>query len=541
MQDPYGLFFGVLFVLVYAYDRFNTPSTNRSSTTWVRYRTSAFLYLASSLLLFLFLAKILEFSPKSATSILPEPVIALLKEPLQSGLNGHGLSYYLLSALCLTILLTKTPGLKHVDDFIRTCFQRCGAIPYQVYRLSADLHDAEFTLPDEQRAALVAERGMNGSQLDERRTGPGAELTRSWLRLHSIRTSLESLRQDRNYVLFFNEFSEIYDDLSQNLGAVDRDASGHMRLHANGPLQVDGLVGEVLESHGLSVQREVEGALERAYLFISRAILTCERTNKARLARIKRLGFALSDSGAVRISYDRMALLLVALTSLIAAVALTSIHLQKAMPEVVLNLRHALQIAIVVWAAILWAVLIKKTGNWARPASEGGTRPYVAYLLAGALAVATQVVVYVVIKVMIVDNPQTVLEHLPRTIPWAPLVFFAAFVTSLQCDSRERPGLRWQEGLAQGAFMAGTAWTAFQISMLHPAWAPTGFADDEAWTYVVGGAVLGFLVGVVVPHWHRADNRSGIVAAGWRGADAPVPISSSEPQGAGILELARQP
>jgi hypothetical protein len=171
MHDPYGLLFGMLFVLVYAYDRFNTPPTNRSSTTWLRYRTSAFLYLAASLVLFLFLAKVLEFSPKSVSSVLPEPIVELLKEPTENGTNGLRFSYYLLSTLCLTILLAKAPGLRQVDDFIRACFQRCGAIPFQVDRLSGDLRDANFTLPDEQRAGVMADLGSNGLKVEDVETG----------------------------------------------------------------------------------------------------------------------------------------------------------------------------------------------------------------------------------------------------------------------------------------------------------------------------------------------------------------------------------
>jgi hypothetical protein len=65
------------------------------------------------------------------------------------------------------------------------------------------------------------------------------------------------------------------------------------------------------------------------------------------------------------------------------------------------------------------------------------------------------------------DDPHAVLEHLPRTIPWAPLVFFTAFITSLQCDTHNQPGIRWQEGLLQSAVTAVTAWTAYQISSVN--------------------------------------------------------------------------
>jgi hypothetical protein len=233
-----------------------------------------------------------------------------------------------------------------------------------------------------------------------------------------------------------------------------------------------------------------------------------------------------------------MALLLVALTSLIATVALMSIHFQDTQPQFILNLRHALQIAIVVWAAILWAVLIKKTGQWARHENDTGARPYIAYFVAGALAVLTQVAVYVVIKVMIVDDPRTVLEHLPRTIPWAPLVFFTAFITSLQCDSQGRPGTHWQEGLVQSVVAAITAWTAYQICSLYPKWGPTGFEGDELWTYVAGGAVLGFLVGAVVPQWHRADNRGIPAAYDWP-TDTSARTSGNRPAGVWTMNLAR--
>jgi hypothetical protein len=149
-------------------------------------------------------------------------------------------------------------------------------------------------------------------------------------------------------------------------------------------------------------------------------------------------------------------------------------------------------------------------------------------------------VVYVVIKIMILDDPRTVLEHLPRTIPWAPLVFFTAFATSFQCDSQGRRGLRWQEGLVQGCVMAATAWTAYQISGIDAKMAATGFADDEVWAYVGGGGVLGFLIGVVVPYWYRADNRGGIVGSGSRQSDTSSPTGRGSLDGAGAMNLVRQ-
>jgi Na+/proline symporter len=92
-------FIGGVFVIVYAASRFNTPATNRSTTTWLRYHVASTIYFGVGLLLFGLLA---AYQPLQAAVRHTLPVLGLDHDASDVAAR---LSPPLLAALFLTVLL----------------------------------------------------------------------------------------------------------------------------------------------------------------------------------------------------------------------------------------------------------------------------------------------------------------------------------------------------------------------------------------------------------------------------------------------------
>lgn len=130
---------GALIVL-YAWDRFNTPASNRSSTRQALYWWSCIGYMASALLLFVVLSQLLR-TPSLRTVLLGSADNSALPPPL-------------VATLVMTTLLSSVPFLKKLDGWILSTFLNWGAIPAEVKRRAATMTAESFRVTSEDVAAL---------------------------------------------------------------------------------------------------------------------------------------------------------------------------------------------------------------------------------------------------------------------------------------------------------------------------------------------------------------------------------------------------
>src|SRR6266545_7600948 len=135
------LLIGAVFIVFYAAGRFNTPPTNRSSTTAARYFLALFGYCLIGLTVY-------------ATLVLFPHLLAFLKGGDESAIPewAEKLSRPLMVALTLTVLLPKLPFLNEPDNWVRKQLQSMAAIPYEVRRLSAELRKANLAVSEDLQA-----------------------------------------------------------------------------------------------------------------------------------------------------------------------------------------------------------------------------------------------------------------------------------------------------------------------------------------------------------------------------------------------------
>jgi hypothetical protein len=118
-----------LIVAFYAWDRYNTPASNRISTTRSLFLFTGAGYISASLTLFLLLSEV---------ALKPGAGIFLDLEGLKSILAQYS-APPVLAAVLLTVLLPNTPLVSSADKWLLERFQSWGRIPQGVRNLSDEL------------------------------------------------------------------------------------------------------------------------------------------------------------------------------------------------------------------------------------------------------------------------------------------------------------------------------------------------------------------------------------------------------------------
>ena len=148
-------------VTVHAWDRYNTPDSNRVSTTRSAFLFTGAGYVSASLILFLLLSEV-ALRP----GVLPRGVLVFLEiEGIQEILKNY-CAPPVLAAVILTVLLPHTPILSSADDWLLGRFQAWGSIPQGVRNLAGELDAAGASVGAGRRRgfAAVDRGGRGGSQ-----------------------------------------------------------------------------------------------------------------------------------------------------------------------------------------------------------------------------------------------------------------------------------------------------------------------------------------------------------------------------------------
>jgi hypothetical protein len=136
--------FAGIVVALFAWKRYGTPTSNRSSTTRVQFQSTCCAYVSCALALYLVLASLLE-NPEAAK---------FLTFGIQLPEGAANLSTPFVAALFLTTLLPSIPFLCGIDTALLKFFQRLGSIPIEIRRLRHDLKEMGYA-PTQKTEVLV--------------------------------------------------------------------------------------------------------------------------------------------------------------------------------------------------------------------------------------------------------------------------------------------------------------------------------------------------------------------------------------------------
>jgi hypothetical protein len=275
-------------IVVYALGRFNTPSSNRSSTRQALYWSSCLGYVLSALALFAALSILLQSGPWRSALLGPA--------------DQPTLPVPLIATLALTTLLPSIPVLRRVDEWLLSVFLDWAEIPAEVKRRAAAMTPQSFAVTKEDVAELRETYGDNGCgerlacHLVER-GGEGFQLSLfRFTRVVKLYDRVCKLAGEPRYARFFAEADKEFTELDRQAADFLRRSAASLtiaeRLRAlEEKAAYEELIRERREAFGQSC-RDMFRALA---LFLARAVLRSEASERGIIHRLRAIGFIAAE------------------------------------------------------------------------------------------------------------------------------------------------------------------------------------------------------------------------------------------------------
>lgn len=493
------LVLGAVFVLFYAGTRFNTPATNRSSTTAGRYFIGLFLYCAVGICSYVTLVafpNLLDF--------------ALFGHQMGGDAPTSKISLPLFVALLLTVLLPKIPVLNSVDKWVCTQLQNMAAIPWEVLRLSAELRKfkLEFS-PDEQalvREMLEADGFDPKDIIFELTETPSSD----WTRVTALLQKVEDWGSDRRMAGYLAASNNDLAKLRERHKTLSSKAKTCFYLRNE-----DGRGGTTRKAHQAMLSYEDDFSEHLKQLrkdileFIARGVLRSEITARALRSRLNSMGFKLNfDGPAFSVNQLLLIFTAVCLTMLPGFVFFGG----KGMSFEALLIRLGL-VGFTYVVAVACAVLPKSNWKFAQ-LHTGQVRPIGFYVVAGLMSASISFITSLTVYTISMGRLDWALQRSRLTYPWLLVSFATAFLTALMVDNPRFARIsgraqRCLEGLVQGTAMLGVTYlTCLWLNQRMEVFKGVDLsylkyqAPRTVMTMVMGAAV-GFVIGFFIPTWYR--------------------------------------
>lgn len=519
MKEVGQVIIGAIFVLISAAGRFNTPHTNRSSTTALRYYMAFFCYLLVGMGLYFAL---LSFGPLLEGIKTEAAFFGELRKELSSAP---------FAALLLTVLLPKIPLLAEGDAWIREHLQRMGAIPYEARRLTSELQKSRFSFSPRLREEVAARLVSEGFQADDLQFEESPGLGYVWTMTSALMVQIEEWEGDRKFTGFLDQFASEYSAIKESYRRLKPKVRNYFRLsrvtEPAGHHRSDDLVIQVRAD----LTEQSNEILKGLYNLISRGLLQCGITYSARATSLAMLGFDLHTVALKpKLTLNHM----MALFGMIAIVVLTAFMVLGTPPGVSFDelLARIVMISVLYSAAAVCAVYPKERWSLARR-DPHSVRPIAFYFVAGILAAMASLAINFLFNLAIFHNLPRTWEHSLLTYPWCLSSFSAAFVMAWMTDDRPTPvltraRLRWIEGLGGSGALAVT-------SLMVRSWLDAVATNHQAMpahrsplpVALTMSCSIGFMIGYLIPTWYREAPREGGLVADTELADRLQPLGTS--------------
>lgn len=511
--DPEFLL-GALFVAVYAMERFNTPQTNRASTTAGRYYAAASAYLGVSLLFYWLFTRYPQLIDMKSAEAAPTNGLS----------NQQQRPPAVEVAMLLSVLLSKIPMLAHLDSKLRAFLQDLAEIPMEAIRVSKLIGRSRFNPSQEAREMIHSELlscGIDGEDIvfdtsDDRRAYSPHAL---WVRITALKLGIESWESQRGFAGFVQRRREEYKTLAtryKQITEVAKNCFSLLRAAHNGDAEKP-LTDAVSKFRANFVDQAEELAKDLS-LFMACGVLKCQFTCGTRRQAIKAMGFEpppeMTHSG---LSVNRVLTLFVILVLLLL---ISFIPFQNHHAGHQCLLIMVTMIGTIYMAAVVCAIYPKGRWEFFRR-GEDGARPMASYLLSGLAAVALAIPINLAFKTLIfwsqATDDSSPLElawtnFVGRSYPWMLMAFTGTATTAFMADNR--PSLHlpqrylcWLEAIGQAmASILTASLVLWWLGDIRPegAFPGTSLCLDLTTFFVLSNAaIIGIVLGSLVPSWYR--------------------------------------
>lgn len=369
---------GAVFVGLYAIDRINNPKVNMDNTTVQRYWVMVLLYAFASIMMFIL-----------AAIVLKHVGIDLVK-PFLPGIDFNSkLSPPLLTALFMTVLLTKVPGLSKLDEAIRVEFRRRASMSSIASNLSHILESSPLNLSDARRKEIIKalqEKDIERKDVMFENNNSPQYL---WTRITVLLQSMKSWETDATYRSFIDRFRDDWNTIIEQCETHETKAIRCFRLGC--VAGKDEKLISALKDCRNHYYEQLTSLYTQLCDFMGRGIAHSQRSPEARRAALVAIGI----DARVNVGYTIHQITMVFLMTLGIVIVLpllidhVSTLLQVGNDPTANNQRliESYMFKIAVSYACAGLVALRLHYRLGNSAQSSHTRPWGRYLLAGLLAV----------------------------------------------------------------------------------------------------------------------------------------------------------
>ena len=496
---------GVL-IIFYAWDRFSTPASNRSSTRQTLYLWGCAGYIVSALGVFVVLSVLLQVGAARTTLLGP--------------IDNLSLPPPFIATLAMTTLLSSIPLLKQIDGWILSAFLDWASIPAEVKRRAATMTPRSFHVTEEDATALHDAYG-DGSYGDTlanhvcARSNDGMESQYRLTRILKLYDQIKKLSSESRYARFFSEAADEFAALERKVTIFLRRSDISLtlaeRLRTMDATDARATCEELMQERRNTFAEDCRDLFSDLALFLARAVLRSEPSEKDIVDRLHGIGF----SASVPMNFPRFpidSLTVLALLMFFYFVIVLRLPIVPDQPDgglftaCKITIARLTSIGLTIWLMQSYSVFRRLPGRPPR---------YFAYVLCGLIAAAGSAGILLIFHlgdvggVVRVDLPVIVLSG----------VLCAAL--SLCCDDWTGETvapiwLQFVEAVGCGFVMAmGMVLMYFGTDLL-----PKGMSP---WVIALPPA-LGLVIGGWVPHIYRSAHRAAISE---RGNNCELPVSQA--------------
>jgi hypothetical protein len=527
-SDPLVTALCAAFVAFYAFKRFDTPETNRQSTTRTLFLITGVGYVIVTLIFYFFLCEV----------ILRPGVLPFLGQSMKF------LADYsrppILAAIVLTTLLPNIRFLSDWDAWVLKRFQKLGSIPFGVYNLAEEiLHSNlpaeleiinlrqwmshEGDIPNE----LLSRVGLDATN------SPRGSLTQVLRLLHSI----EILTSVPGYLRAFKKYRSDHQRLTEEFRVYAAISQAFFVLFDY--LQpLEGSAGEDAKKQARDRYLEISNKQAHSTASLLASVLLATEGSETRIAkRLAQIGLDVREAKSMPLPIGPLVFVGAVIVVLILA-AMPFLPQPPSAPGAMPYLMVAVLIGITKTVGALAAVLPKIFWNSAR-ASENGRLPYLSWLGWAGFAAIVTLAIERSTFVGLSPHLSTVFDfqRFPPT-PMAPTTFIICITIAILCDVdlpiRREWIRRMLEGAICGAAMVMALWICFsQLAM------PTATSSPISSLLRFGFPFfIGFFWGAVAPHLYRVHQRH---VAGAHGLTETGPSNKAQELGKEMRGMAGSP
>lgn len=489
-----------VFVAVFAWDRFNTPPSNRSSTRRLLYWSSCGGYIITALALYTILCVLLQLTPWRTLLV---------------GRSDTSFPAPLLATLAMTTLLSSAPMLKQLDRSILSFFLNWGEIPAELKRRASTMTPRTFSVTADDVARLqdLYRDSAYGETLAGHLKASGADgielLEYRFTQVVKLYEGIQHLTQEPRYSAFFASTGEQFDEIEKRVGLFLSHSAASLTLAArlqgldNQPAYAD-LIREKRETFAQNC-REMFNELA---LFLAGAVLRSELTESWIVRRLRSLGFAGAEPmNEPEFPIDSLTLLALGVFLYLAFLSMFFAHLNSAAHQngshmlgtVKVGLSRIVTIGVVVWT-------IQRFSYFRREPGQG--RRYFAYAIQGLIAALVATAICLPFAFL---EKKAIFVELSDSVP--PIVLSAVLCVALAffCDDwpEDSPAqirLRLFEGAGCAAAIALTTGFLYLGDLL-----PASFGRLGGWrlaSWLTLPSAMAFMIGFFVPHIYRCARRA---------------------------------